>query len=98
MRAYSTRPLSALLLAGAFLAFFVGQSPHLVHHLLEGDEAQQACPLAPASERLAGVLPDTVAIVPTQTLERVPESAIPAFSADAPRSAPARAPPFVPSS
>ena len=50
----------ARLAAGlAFLAFVVGQSPHLVHHLFEHDEPQTDCAFAAAAERLSG-LPITV--------------------------------------
>jgi len=55
------------LLAAAFLlAFVLGLSPHLVHHLFEAHEhgaAADACPFATAAER---VHPDTPASVELQ--------------------------------
>jgi len=34
-----------------FAAYLVGLAPHLVHHLLEHDQAQPDCPFAMAAER-----------------------------------------------
>jgi hypothetical protein len=51
-----------LLTTLAFLAFVVGQSPHLVHHLFEPEEAQAECVYAASSDRVSVVAADVVAL------------------------------------
>jgi len=47
-----------LLAAVLFLGWVVAQSPHLVHHVLEGERAHDECLLAASSDRLPGLAED----------------------------------------
>lgn len=60
-------PLSRLLAASCFLAFLVGQSPHLVHHLFEPGQKQTDCAFASAGKHTEGFSADTLTPVPVLT-------------------------------
>jgi hypothetical protein len=52
-----------LLAALLFLGWVAAQSPHLVHHLFEGERAEDECLLAASSDRLSGLSPDVVVLI-----------------------------------
>jgi len=64
------RRLAALLLVGFVLAFVVGLSPHLVHHLLEPDHHETAaaddCPFAALADRQPAAAPPAAPVVDAQ--------------------------------
>ena len=53
-----TLSLLSLLLAGALAGYVVTLTPHLVHHLFDGDETQPRCPLLVQSEHTPQVVTD----------------------------------------
>ena len=73
--------IGGVLVGLIFTAYLVALSPHLVHHLLEHDQAQPDCPFAMAAERQhASPVPD-IAPLPTP----VATSAVVATAVPAPR-------------
>jgi hypothetical protein len=62
-----------LLTTLAFLAFVVGQSPHLVHHVFEPDDAEAECVFAMSSDRVCAVAPVVVSLV----VDLVPKAEVP---------------------
>jgi hypothetical protein len=94
-RALKTAP--HLLAALLFLGWLVAQSPHLVHHLLEGERAQDECALAASADRVTGLSPDIVVLlVEPGWLPRLDAQLTPAPPTRSLPSAEARAPPSVP--
>ena len=61
----SWRGVASLLLAGAFVAFVVTQSPHLVHHFFEPELVQDECPFAANGERTGWLPIEPVAVATT---------------------------------
>ena len=58
-RLYAPLTVGRVFVALMFAAYLVGLAPHLVHHLLEHDQAQPDCPFAMAAERQhASAVPD----------------------------------------
>ena len=96
--AISFRSPLGLLATACFLAFVVGQSPHLVHHLFEAKQSQTDCAFASADERTQGLFADTVSLTLPLEVEAggsiVAQPAPPSLAL-APTSA--RAPPLLPS-
>jgi hypothetical protein len=83
-----------LIVAAFFVAYLAWQSPHLVHHLFEPDEAQADCSFLAAADRHQIASGECVPLFPRV----LNVSAVaPAVDADArtcdPRPAGARAPP-----
>lgn len=60
--AVSFRSPLGFLAAACFLAFIVGQSPHLVHHLFEAKQSQTECAFASVDERTQALFVDTVTL------------------------------------
>ena len=65
-RAIPFRTPVTLLVAACFLAFVVGQGPHLVHHLFE---SHAECAFASGAERAEGVPDDFVTPIPEPQAE-----------------------------
>jgi hypothetical protein len=63
------RPVLGLLALGFVLAFVVGQSPHLVHHLFELSQNQTDCAFASSAERAQGPPAEIVALIPPPGVE-----------------------------
>ena len=60
-------PILRFLTAGFFLAFVLGQSPHLVHHLFEPSQTQADCALASAGKHTEGFSADALTPIPVLT-------------------------------
>lgn len=58
------RSRHGLLATGFFIAFLVGQSPHLVHHLFEPGQNRTDCAFASVGERTQGLPADAVTLIP----------------------------------
>jgi hypothetical protein len=88
--------IGRLLVVGFFVAYLVGQSPHLVHHLFEDDESQADCTFLSAADRHHPIPPDGALLssAPAGVSTIVPATEAPAISHD-PSSAGARAPPSI---
>ncbi len=77
-RLYAPLTVGRVFVALMFAAYLVGLAPHLVHHLLEHDQAQPDCPFAMAAERQhASPAPDITPLpgpVVTSAVVATPES------------------------
>ena len=90
----SSRGAASLLLAGAFVAFVVTQSPHLVHHFFQPELIQDECPFAANGERTGWLPIEPVAVAATAEISTpLFPAALPAPSAVARAAARSRAPP-----
>jgi hypothetical protein len=90
------RPTLGLLAAGLLLAFLLGQSPHLVHHLFETGQIQTDCTFASTGERTQGLPADVVTLVPVHQIGAGGFAATQPVSPDfAPSPFQARAPPLL---
>lgn len=86
--------LVRLLVAAAFLTFFAGLSPHLVHHLFEPESAAEECPFAAAGERAQPVVEPAVSLTaPVAPVAAVAPPAAPALAAGETGAPAVRAPP-----
>jgi hypothetical protein len=88
--------IGRLLVVGFFVAYVVGQSPHLVHHLFEDDEVQADCTFLAAADRHHAIPADGALLssAPVGVSTVLPATEASAISHD-PGSAGARAPPSI---
>ena len=63
------RSATGLLTIGLFLAFVVGQAPHLVHHLFEPEHTRADCAFASSAERSHALTVDVVTLFHAGLLE-----------------------------
>ena len=96
MRTSRAAVLTRLLAALLFSGWVVAQSPHLVHHLFEGERAQTECLLGASSDRLTGLSADVVVLTVEGAWAPAVEGSYPtAPPARALSAADARAPPLI---